>query len=253
LLAGSSNSGSDGSAEIRREGDNAIDFQRPYAFGRNVPCSLDAVIFGHVASASMDKMTGYGALFVQKYPHLWAHHEWIRGKYFSRLTRANKSNVFFRIAEKAREALMRRQESIVKRGGKAGQKAVEGGKMECSGKQKRGGAWLWLWSSEAAPVNKDHWGGYVDSYLPKAHRSTSRVFDFSQMGGNGREYSTMGSAAAKARAAAAKASSKSASSVSEEKQRQAWENKMFVGGTTLAFLGFLIFSGRIAFSDDDEY
>ena len=91
----------------------------------------------------------------------------------------------------------------------------------------------------------------MDSYLPKAHRSTGRVFDFSQMGGNGREYSTMGSAAAKARAAAAKASSKSVSSVSEEKQRQAWENKMFVGGTTLAFLGFLIFSGRIAFSDDE--
>ena len=217
----------------------------------HVSLAIEDFIFGHVASASMDKMTDYGSLFVKKYPCLWAHHEWIRGKYFSRLTRANKSNTFFRFAEKAREALILRQKSILERTTEANKNLVEAGgaKTDCTDTRHRGGAWSWSWSSDS-PANKDHFGGYVDSYVPRADRSLGRVFGFSQMGGNGREYSTMESAAARARAAAAKASSKSAGHVSEEKKRQAWENKMFVGGTTLAFLGFLIFSGRIAFTDE---
>ena len=116
-----------------------------------------------------------------------------------------------------------------------------------------GSVWSWLsWSTEPA-VNKDHFGGYVDSYQPRVHRSAGRVFDFSDMGGNGREYSTMAGSLAKAKASAAKAAAKDAESVSEEEQRQAWENKMFVGGTVLAFFSFLIFTGRIAFTDDEEY
>ena len=53
------------------------DYRRVFAFKRSTPCSLDAVIFGHVASARMDKMTGYGELFQKQYPNLFRHYTFI--------------------------------------------------------------------------------------------------------------------------------------------------------------------------------
>lgn len=228
------------------------DYRRPFVFKRSKPCSLDAVIFGHVASARMDKMTGFGELFEKQYPNLNRHYIHIYRMYFSQFNRANRMNAFFRSTEKARHALAQRKERIQSK--PHTNKSDEADKS--ASLPRRGGSFIpFSWSSGSS-VNVDHFGGYVNNYLPKKSLSQNGIYDFSEIGGNGYEYNSSegGLKASKGKNVAAGRKSNSPKPKSDEQQRQSWENKLFLGGTALALIGYLVFTGRIAIvSDDSEY
>ena len=223
----------------------------PYMFGRSTPCSLDAIVFGHVSSACGDKMTTWGHDIQTIFPLLWSHYDHVRNVYFSRSMKANESNNFYRLSERARIWNNKRRVEDKKKGEEE-EKEEKEEKEEGTGENKTGAAHGDDGDDGddgdgGDDMNTKHDGGANDMYLPKAKRSAGRVGKFSgRIPSKPRKSSTNRSVD--------KDDEKSMNKRTAAELKQDWQNKMFVGFCGVSVIGYLLFSGRIEFSDaPDEY
>jgi len=210
----------------------------PYMFGRTTPCSLDAVVFGHIATSRSDKASEFGLEIELKFPKLWNHFEVVRSTFFARAMTANESNNFYRLGEhaRARRRKQMREESIAAAASSSNpddnSNSSETNQIVDS-------------SSSASTSNSQHNGGGNTLYLPKASRSPGRVGTFS-----GRTPSKLRKM---------KNEKKDTDKNQTEKKKtkaelqEDYQNKVFLGCCSAVVVGYLFWSGRVTFADVDEY
>ena len=216
----------------------------PYIFGRETPCSLDAVVYGHVASARLEKTTEFGIDIELKFPKLWNHYMNITERYFVRAMAANESNNFYRLGEQA--STRRRKELREKTMSKDDNNENKNtNKNKNKNDVDNGSGWF-------TTNNARHSGGGNEMYLPKANRASGRVGTFSgrkstKTNKNKRDVGTENEEQDEE-----EEEKKDKKQTKIEKQQDK-QNKLFLGFCGVTIVGYLIFSGRISFADGDEY
>jgi hypothetical protein len=243
LFNGASGSGSSGDGSSVKDDEDGVGLSGrwnngPYMFGRSTPCSLDAIVFGHVATAASERISEYGKEIESKFPLLWKHYKTILNTYFSRSMVTNNNNSFYRLSKIAKERIQIKENQKLqelKENDDDDVKSTQKDKEELDDLER-----------VICSVNKRHKGGENHLYLPKASRSKGgRVGLFS-----GR--TTL--KPKKTKSDVDKVSRKSEEKKTAAQLEQEKQNKYFLGFCGIAVVGYLFWSGRIAFSDDvDEY
>ena len=243
LYSSSGGNGGGNSGNGRRRNNDG-----PYMFGRSTPCSLDAIVYGHVATAVSERISGYGKIIQEDFPLLWGHYQCVCDTYFARGMLANENNSFYRLSLIAKERIEHNRVEKEAKDKRAKQEQKEGTENTSPSPDDRTTKEtdVELGKPAFTGVNVRHNGGGNHMYLPKAERTRNQIGVFS------------GRVPSKPKKAKKKKASDMDEDTKDEKKSEAQlkqdlQNKYFLGFCGASVVGYLIWSGRIVFSDVDEY